>query len=200
MQNQSVLEKLSKIQSDLKAPKNLWNDFGKYNYRNAEGILDAVKPMLKEFGCSLIIPDRVVEVGGKNYIVATAIFTDIETGAYVEVTANARESITKKGMDDSQITGTASSYARKYALNGLFLIDDTKDEDTDEHKLEADKKRKLKLKEEERERREELNKIINSGTDEQLNTLQKILGHYELESSKELKDWQIVKALEKIRG
>lgn len=129
---QAVHEKLKKIQTELKAPKSLYNKYGGFNYRNAEGIYEAVKPLLNELGMTLIIVDSVQNVGTKNYIKATAYLTDCETGEQLSSCALAREAETKKGMDDSQITGTASSYARKYALNGLFLLDDTKDEDSDE--------------------------------------------------------------------
>ena len=128
-----VNEKLMAIQTEIKAPKNLYNSFGKYKYRNAEGICEAVKPYLVKAKCSLTLSDDVVCVGNSNYIKATARLTDLEDGSSVMVSALAREAIEKKGMDDSQITGTASSYARKYALNGLFLLDDTKDADTDEY-------------------------------------------------------------------
>jgi hypothetical protein len=122
------MEKLILIQSELKAPKAQFNKFGNYAYRNAEDILEALKPHLKKHGCLLTVCDEVVEVGGRIYVKATAIFIDDE-GKSVEVSAYARESESKKGMDEAQITGAASSYARKYALNGLFLIDDTKDAD-----------------------------------------------------------------------
>jgi hypothetical protein len=130
----AVHEKLKEIQTMLKAPKNLYNKYGGFNYRNAEGIYEAVKPLLNELNMTLIITDSVQAVGAKNYIQATACLTDCETGEQLSSCAFAREAETKKGMDDSQITGTASSYARKYALNGLFLLDDTKDEDSDEYK------------------------------------------------------------------
>lgn len=128
----AVHEKLKEIQMMLKAPKNLYNKYGGFNYRNAEGIYEAVKPLLNQLNMTLIINDSVQNVGTKNYIKATAYLTDCETGEQLFSCALAREAETKKGMDDSQITGTASSYARKYALNGLFLLDDTKDEDSDE--------------------------------------------------------------------
>lgn len=122
---------LQKIQTELKAPKSLYNSFGKYNYRSAETILEAVKPLLAQYGAQLTLSDEIIAVNDRIYVKATASITDgTET---VEVTAFAREPDEKKGMDSSQITGTASSYARKYALNGLFLIDDTKDADTDEY-------------------------------------------------------------------
>src|SRR5690625_3492419 len=127
----NLTEKLIEIQHKLKAPKGQYNSFGKYNYRSAEDILEAVKPLNAEQGLLLTLTDKPVLVGDWHYIEATASITDgNETKS---VTAYARESQNKKGMDDSQITGTASSYARKYALNGLYLIDDTKDADTGEY-------------------------------------------------------------------
>lgn len=127
----NVHEKLLKVQTELKAPKGQYNSFGKYNYRSCEDILEAVKPLLSSVKATLKIGDKAMMVGDWHYIEATATFTDVESGESITNTASARESATKKGMDDSQITGTASSYARKYALNGLFCIDDTKDADTD---------------------------------------------------------------------
>lgn len=129
-------EKLSIVQSKLKAPKGQYNSFGKYSYRSAEDILEAVKPLNSEHGLVLTISDEIKEVAGRVYVVATATITD-GTDA-VRVTAYAREPENKKGMDDSQITGATSSYARKYALNGLYAIDDNKDADTDEHKQQQD--------------------------------------------------------------
>lgn len=134
----TIHEKMMKIQTTLKAPKDKWNDYGKYNYRNAEGILEAVKPLLAENKLSMYITDDVQAVGERVYVKATVKVLDTETGESVETTALAREALNKKGMDDSQITGTASSYARKYALNGIFLLDDTKDADTDENKKERE--------------------------------------------------------------
>ena len=128
-----ISEKLKNIQTELKCPKNLYNSFGKYSYRNAEGICEAVKPYLEKENCALLLEDEIREVGGRVYVQAYARLMDCETGERICATALARESEEKKGMDASQITGTASSYARKYALNGLFLLDDTKDADTDEY-------------------------------------------------------------------
>lgn len=125
-------KKVQEIQTHLKAPKNLYNSFGKYKYRNAEGICEAVKPLLAEQGLILTLSDEIVAVGERYYVKATATLYSGEDEK-ISVSAFAREALTKKGMDDSQITGTASSYARKYALNGLFLLDDTKDADTDEY-------------------------------------------------------------------
>ena len=126
-----LTEKLIDIQKELKAPKSRYNSFGKYNYRSVEDIMDGVKPLNAEQGLMLTLSDEPVLIGDWHYIKATASITDGKDA--VTVTAYAREAQTKKGMDDSQITGTASSYARKYALNGLYLIDDTKDADTDEY-------------------------------------------------------------------
>lgn len=125
----TIYEKLAKIQSTLKAPKSQYNSFGKYYYRNCEDILEAVKPLLAETKATLTIGDELELVGNRYYVKATVRFIDLETDAQVMNTAYAREDDTKKGMDDSQITGASSSYARKYALNGLFCIDDTKDAD-----------------------------------------------------------------------
>lgn len=111
----------------------MYNSFGKYNYRNAEGICEAVKPYLMEFKCALTLSDDVEVKGDRYYIVAKATLFDYESGESHSVEARARESAEKKGMDDSQVSGATSSYARKYALNGMFLLDDTKDADTDEY-------------------------------------------------------------------
>lgn len=126
------MKELINIQSFLKAPKDKRNTFGGYNYRSCESILEAVKPLLKAEACTLTINDDIVQVGERYYIKATATLRN-SSGESVSATALAREEETKKGMDGAQVTGAASSYARKYALNGLFAIDDTKDPDTDEH-------------------------------------------------------------------
>lgn len=123
----NIYEALRHIQEELKAPKNQYNKFGNYNYRSCEDIFNAVKPLLVKYECTLTVSDRILLIGDRFYIEATAKITDGKES--VENTAYAREEATKKGMDSSQVTGTASSYARKYALNGLFLIDDVKDSD-----------------------------------------------------------------------
>ena len=128
---------LSQIQQKLKAPKGQYNNFGKYRYRSCEDILEAVKPVLKEFDMSVTLSDEIEVAGDRVYVKATATLHS-KNGIVAKTTAFAREPSSKKGMDDSQITGTASSYARKYALNGLFAIDDTKDADTDEVKRQGD--------------------------------------------------------------
>lgn len=139
--NLTVYQKLLQVQGNLNAPKSLYNSFGKYSYRSAETILEALKPLLTEVKAVLVIRDSIEQVGDRFYIKAAAQFIDAETGDFIENTALAREEETKKGMDGSQITGAASSYARKYALNGLFCIDDTKDADaTNTHGKESDKK------------------------------------------------------------
>lgn len=130
----NIYKKLFEVQQNLKAAKNQFNKFGGYNYRSCEDILTALKPLLNEQQVILLINDEVIEVGGKNYIKATARFIDIETGESVENSALAREDEDRKKMDSPQITGSCSSYARKYALNGLFMIDDVKDSDaTNKH-------------------------------------------------------------------
>ena len=130
----TVYKKLIKVQQELKAPKNQRNTFGNYNYRSAEDILEALKPVLAAHDATVFISDKVVVKENLwAYIESTATFVDIETGESIRTTAFAREAENKKGMDASQITGSASSYARKYALNGLFLIDDAVDPDSDSH-------------------------------------------------------------------
>lgn len=131
----TICDKLRMVQQKLKAPKNQYNSFGKYRYRSCEDILEGVKPLLEEVGAAIVLTDCIEQVGDRFYIKATANFMD--GNDFICNTAYARESDDKKGMDASQITGTASSYARKYALNGLLLIDDTKDADTDENHNEA---------------------------------------------------------------
>jgi hypothetical protein len=136
---------LVKIQAELKTPKNQTNNFGKYKYRSAEDIIEAVKPILKKYDTALVISDEVVQVGDRIYIKATATLLD-GTDNHILVCGWAREEEVKKGMDAAQITGSASSYARKYALNGLFAIDDTKDSDaTNEHKDEIGEENRMKL-------------------------------------------------------
>ena len=130
MLNGKVYQKLAAIQTALKAPKSQFNKFGGYKYRKAEDILEAVKPLLKQYGCTLTCTDELQLIGDRYYIKATATITNSEDGVSVSTTAYAREEEEKKGMDGSQVTGASSSYARKYALNGLLCIDDTADSDT----------------------------------------------------------------------
>lgn len=129
-----VYKKLLAVQAELKAPKNKKNNFGNYMYRSCEDILEALKPILKEHNATVLLSDEIkVSESLWTYVVSTATFIDCETGESTSVRAMAREAEQKKGMDPSQSTGTASSYARKYALNGLFLIDDAVDPDSDSH-------------------------------------------------------------------
>lgn len=128
-----IQQKLLNVQLKLKAPKSNYNSFSKYNYRSCEDILEAVKPILSEEKLLLMLSDEIVQIGDRNYVKATATLLEAEKdGQVLQVVAYAREDENKKGMDSAQLTGATSSYARKYALNGLFLIDDTKDMDTDE--------------------------------------------------------------------
>lgn len=133
-----LFKKLMNVQSELKAPKGNYNSFGKYKYRSCEDILESVKPLLKKEGLALTISDEIVNISDRFYIKSTARVIDAETGDFYENSALARESLTKTGMSESQVTGTASSYARKYALNGLFCIDDEKDDDTRDNTFKPD--------------------------------------------------------------
>jgi len=134
----SVYSLLNKVQTELVATKNQFNAFGKYAYRSCEDILEGVKPHLKAHKCVIVISDSIEMVGDRIYIKATAKFVECETGDAVECTALAREELSKAGMALPQVTGSSSSYARKYALNGLLLVDDSKDADTmDNSKEEA---------------------------------------------------------------
>ena len=130
----NVYEKLSIVQSELKAPKSQFNSFGKYSYRSCEDILEALKPLINKYKVAVTLSDQIILIGDRYYLEATATFIDTEAGEKIEVKALAREEENKKGMDSCQLTGSTSSYARKYALNGLFSIDDNKDSDfTNKH-------------------------------------------------------------------
>lgn len=130
----NIYEKLLYIQNELKCSKNQFNKFGNYKYRNAEDILEAVKPICLKYKAVINVKDKIIQVGDRYYVEATAYITDVEKpGDYIENQAYAREEENKKGMDSSQVTGATSSYARKYALNGLLCIDDTKDTDSEEY-------------------------------------------------------------------
>ena len=182
---------LTAIQCALKAPKSRYNSFGKYSYRSCEDILEAVKPFLEEHNALLTLVDEIVEVGGRVYVKATAKFG---TEDFCEtVTAYAREPETKKGMDESQITGTASSYARKYALNGLFLIDDTKDPDTDEYKAQTEG---VELKKIGKARGEALTQAVTDcGKD-----MNKLLAWYHVETAADLTEAQHFEIMKKVKG
>ncbi len=136
-EGKAIYAALQAVQRDLKAPKGQYNSFGKYKYRSCEDIVEAVKPLLNDNGLILTMSDDVICVTDRVYIKATCKVIDVATGDSIESSAMAREALQKKGMDESQVTGTASSYARKYALNGLFAIDDNKDADTNEYRQTA---------------------------------------------------------------
>lgn len=139
----TIYEKLSAIQVKLNAPKKQYNSYGRYNYRSCEDILEGLKPHLEETKTAVTVNDEIVLIGERYYVKATATLHDCESDKSVSNTAYAREELTKKGMDASQITGSTSSYARKYALNGLFCIDDVKDADTrDNRQKEAEEQAK----------------------------------------------------------
>lgn len=141
MENKNVYEKLMEVQTKLKAPKSQYNSFGKYSYRSCEDVLEALKPLLAEVGAIVNISDQVKMIGDRYYIEATAMFLDTSTGDSVISKAMAREDESKKGQDLAQLSGATSSYARKYALNGLFAIDDNKDPDsTNKHGKDDDVK------------------------------------------------------------
>ena len=125
----SIYKKLLDVQTELKAPKGQFNKFGNYSYRSCEDILESLKPLLKQVKATVVLTDEIKLVGDRYYIEATCKFIDIETGDVLENTSLAREDENKKGMDLAQVTGSCSSYARKYALNGMFCIDDVKDAD-----------------------------------------------------------------------
>ena len=192
----TIHEKMMKIQTTLKAPKNLFNSFGNYKYRNAEGILEAVKPLLAENKLSMYISDDVQAVNDRVYVKATVSIFDIETGESVMATASAREALNKKGMDDSQITGTASSYARKYALNGIFLLDDTKDADTDENQKERTARANKQDQEKNKEKLDQMKislvkqkTLLDLCEDEKFD-INKILKSYKHESIKDITEGQ----------
>src|SRR5690606_3110994 len=183
-------DKLIKIQKALKVPKNNTNAFGNYKYRSAEDILESVKPLVHKEGLSLILFDEVVNVGNSNYIKATAQLTgqtDNEIST-TEAVAYAREALDKKGMDDAQITGSASSYARKYALNGLFAIDDTKDADSQDNTQHVARVEKPKA-DPIAKAKDELNKMLESyGHDNSVKkkvVIQKVLGKSTVDSQEE---------------
>lgn len=186
---------LTDIQNELKVPKNRYNSFGEYKYRSCEDILEAVKPLLAKYDATMIIQDEIVEVGGRIYVKATAkLMAHKEaTPKVYEATAFAREAEEKKKLDVSQITGTASSYARKYALNGLFLIDDTKDADTDEYTKQENAIASKKIG---KVKGEALTKAVEAcGKD-----MQKLLDFYKVASAADLTEAQHYEIMVKVNG
>lgn len=198
----NIYEKLLNIQTELKAPKGQYNSFGKYKYRSCEDILEAVKPICAKNKATLILSDSLENIGDRYYIKATATLIDVESGENLENTAYAREESEKKGMDGSQITGTASSYARKYALNGLFNIDDTKDADTDEYTkqskaIDEDVRNEFQVDEKvtELEAKTVYGLIMNQKRD-----LNKFLDYFKIKNTNELTKTQYVEALKMLKG
>lgn len=176
----NVYEKLLTVQTKLKAPKNRVNTFGGFNYRSCEDILEAVKPLLAEVKAIILLKDAVVQVGERYYVYSQAFFYDMEskdgTCNMVSSDAYAREPLEKTKMDPAQVTGTASSYARKYALNGLLLIDDVKDPDTDEYRIEQDAKvTKIDKKKKSAPAEPETSVLDEFVTDSQIKTLEMLL-------------------------
>lgn len=155
-----IYEKLLNVQQKLNVPKTQKNDHGKYMYRSCEDIMNASKPILKEEKAVIILSDEIVQMGDRYYVKASALLKCTETLEEIQVHAFARESLSKKGMDDSQITGSTSSYARKYALNGLLAIDDTKDSDTNERLQEESRASKEAYKEELTKTKEHINALV----------------------------------------
>ena len=176
-----IYEKLIDVQKKLKCQKSQYNSFGKYHYRSCEDIIEGAKPLCCENGLLLTISDEIQLIGSRHYIKSTASVTDGKDK--IEVFGYAREEETKKGMDGSQITGAASSYARKYALNGLFCIDDTKDADTDEYQKQVKQEVKTQMPISEQQKKVLLNNAENE-------TVKKALEFYK----KEIDDLTIVEA------
>lgn len=192
----NIYEKLTEVQNELKAPKSKYNSFGKYNYRSCEDILEAVKPILKAKRLAMTVKDDVFNIGDRFYIMATVTVFDCESEEKVTTTAYAREDADKKGMDGSQITGSSSSYARKYALNGMFAIDDTKDADSwNTH----DKDRTVEKKEAERATEEQIAKLraLYKGKEDKLTEL---LDKYDITSPVQFKRMEIQSVIDKLEA
>ena len=191
----NIYEKLLKAQVELKAPKGQYNSFGKYKYRSCEDILEALKPVLDRLKLTLFISDEIVETVGRKYVKATITLVNIEKpDEIIETSALAREEETKKGMDGSQITGASSSYARKYALNGMFMIDDNKDSDsTNTHG--KDKTEQEKVQEFLNSRDGMIEKLKENLSSEKL---EKVLKAYKVEEIWQMTDEQLKEACQKI--
>lgn len=192
----NIYEKLTEVQNELKAPKSKYNSFGKYNYRSCEDILEAVKPILKSKRLAMTVKDDVFNIGDRFYIMATVTVFDCESEEKVTTTAYAREDADKKGMDGSQITGSSSSYARKYALNGMFAIDDTKDADGwNTH----DKDRTVEKKEAERATEEQVAKLraLYKGKEDKLTEL---LDKYDITNPVQFKRMEIQSVIDKLEA
>lgn len=189
----NIYEKLLNVQIELKAPKNQFNKFGGFKYRSCEDILEALKPVLSKYKLAMIITDDIITVNNRNYVKATVKLFNTEKEEFIENNAMAREEESKKGMDGSQITGASSSYARKYALNGLFAIDDTKDSDSTNTYDGVEKKSKVQ-------------EYLNSrpGMVERLTeyltgeNLERTLNHFGVKKINEMTDEQLQEATKKI--
>lgn len=196
MENTNIYKKLNEIQIKLKAPKSQFNKFGNYKYRNCEDILEALKPLLNEFKTVISLKDEIVFIEGRFYVKATVTLIDSETGEAFSTSAFAREEETKKGQDGSQITGSSSSYARKYALNGLFAIDDTKDSDsTNTHgkeEVKTDEEKKQAFLNSKEGMIEKLKESLSS------DKLKKVLSAYNVNELWEMTTEQLKEACEKI--
>ena len=189
----NIYEKLLKAQVELKAPKGQYNSFGKYKYRSCEDILEALKPVLDKFKLTLFIKDDVIEVNTRNYVKATIVLVNIEKpDEQIKTSALAREEETKKGMDGSQITGASSSYARKYALNGMFMIDDTKDSTNTHGK---DKTEQEKVQDFLNSRDGMIEKLKENLSSDKL---EKVLKAYKVEELWQMTDEQLKEACQKI--
>lgn len=178
----NIHQKLLYIQANLKAPKNQYNSYGKYAYRSCEDIQDAVKPLLNEVGCTLVLYDTIENIGENYYLVSTAVLTDCDSLETLKNSALAREDGALKGMSSAQITGSTSSYARKYALNGLFCISDEKDSDTDANQREKESKNKEALEEALKEERQKNEPV----TKKQISDLRKLFKENGIDEAKVL--------------
>lgn len=210
----NIYEKLQVIQARLKAPKDQYNSFGKYKYRNVEMIFEAVKPLLSETRTALTVSDVVEEISGRYYIMSTATLTDIENpGDRVQVVAYAREEETKKGMDGSQVTGSSSSYARKYALGGLFCIDSGEADADSWNAGNGQPKEREKPKAKVAQKQEEPQPVSAAAQEAEINYIKEIimkytdrdfggqlLKHYGVNSLSEMTPEQIVKAMRQAKS
>ena len=191
----NIYEKLLNVQTELKAPKGQFNAFGKYKYRSCEDILEALKPVLNKYKLTFFINDEIVEVNNRNYVKATITIINIEKpDEQIQTSALAREEETKKGMDGSQITGASSSYARKYALNGMFMIDDTKDSDST-NTYGKDKTEQEKVKDFLNSRNGMIEKLSEYVKGDKL---ERMLKNYGINELFEMKDEQLKDACKKI--
>lgn len=189
----NIYEKLLNIQTELKAPKNQFNKFGGFKYRSCEDILEALKPVLSKYKLAMIITDDIITVNNRNYVKATVKLFNTEKEEFIENSAIAREEESKKGMDGSQITGASSSYARKYALNGLFAIDDTKDSDSTNTYDGVEKKTQTKkvVDSETDKRNKAIEMIMKNTTEEEGNYIDDLVFKYNKKSLNECTDSEL---------